>query len=506
MPRAPLTFASTWEATLARLNDLSSAVDTLEAGAVVAPPEPPATLYPAFPWTTFTKPTLTVENHTVPLNATQAHIRLTATGTIQSDARIPIIQVSNGTGTNVGNGANQATILPTYTPIWRPGDDADLWITLNLTNMTGRGVAGNFFKVSFVIDQSGWASGTAITRTVTFQAGATNALPNPLPFHRPPKRLITGTPAATLDVATVEWSDTGYAGNAASGTPVLRSRLSHGYSQPSNGEHGAYLNDDAFPAVALDPHQRLADSQGRPMLRMHSARLPASVTVPNDATPYYQQASILTTQRMPEFNGRYGVWRIRARTPDRRGAWSAGWAIGGRWPPEHDVFEHFNAGTDFYKPGERNMTSMAQHYGNYSSGVRAGFDGRYQDMIQAGFASFDVYSEIHDYEIWIEPTIAYVFRDGIEVYCYRNLAVHEDPAFTDWSFYWLFNVAVKISAADGGAQGPYADGNGDLDLYGFWRFETANCSLVDFTDAKPWASRKPYAVDPVLGSEAPYSG
>lgn len=461
----------------------------------------PGPAYPPTPWATFTKPTFTVADTYVPPGATQAHVRLTAQGEIQSDARLPIINVINGTGTNVGNAANQAAILPAYTPIWRPGDDADLWITLDLTLVGGMGTPGNFFSISFTIDQSGWAVGTAITRQIIVQEGAVNQLPAQMPYHRPPKRLVTGAPAATLDVATVPWSDTGYLGNAGSGTGVLRSRLSHGYSQPGNGEHGAYLNDDAFPAAALDPQQRLTDSEGRPMIRLHSERLPAPVTVPNDATSYYQQASIVTTQRLPEFNRSFGVWRARIRTPDRRGAWSAFWAIGGSWPPEHDVFEHFNAGTDFFAPGVRDMTSMAQHYGNYSSGVRVGHDGRYQDMTKLGFAAFDAYSEVHDYEIWIEPTLAYVFRDGVEVYCYRNLAVHQDPTVTDWAFYWLFNVAVKISAADGGPQGAYADGNGDLDLYGFWRFEQAQCSLVNFDDPRPWPSRKPFAIEPFLGAE-----
>ena len=97
-------------------------------------------------------------------------------------------------------------------------------------------------------------------------------------------------------MAAIQWSDTGFVGNAAPGTgaaPCWRSRLAHGYTQGGNGEPGAYLNADAFPAQAVRPHAREVDGHGRPLVRLHTEKLPAPVTVGTQSYPF--QAAVLTT-------------------------------------------------------------------------------------------------------------------------------------------------------------------------------------------------------------------
>ncbi|MGP3697032.1 hypothetical protein [Rhodobacter sp. NSM] len=415
----------------------------------------------------------------VPPGQRYAYIKVTADQPIRMTAigRPTVTNVSGG-GINVG--ANQLLWLGDYWPVWRPGDDQELWLTVDM--QYGR-IAGN--KVAFAIatDMGGWRSAVPVSGYIEIRDGAVNALPSILPRHRPPMRLtVTGSPRASLDASTVQWSDTGFVGNAGSGTRCWRSRLAHGYTQDGNGEVGLYMNADVWPVQCCEPHARVTDQQGRTAIRLRSCRLPepVQVTVSNVDRIFYHQASALIAQDLPEWRGKTGVWTAKCVTASRQFSWPAFWLLADGWPPEFDIFEHFNGiyGT-WPDGGWSTCTGHSGAYGSLSVQTRAPLK---FDLRRLGFESFDAYSQIHEYAAYVDRDWIYAFIDGIEVYCAPNIAKHQnwDAA---WSLYPMFDVAAKFSNPSTHA---YADGSGDMHIYGAEHYETSAVALAPCTDARPW--------------------
>ncbi len=471
-----------------RLSELASYLGSTAAPPAEPEPAPGPVHDPnVLPWDRLgATPDLIVEDVEVPPGQRFAYIKVSASRVPEATAYVNHgVGNYQGGGINVGNGGQQKLWVPDHLTVWRPGDDPDHWITIDMQG--GRQVGD---AVTVRLMPRGFSSDSGVSLTIRIVDGAVNELPAQMPFHRAPKRLdVSGTsPAADLDIGAMSWSDTGYVGNVESdapgAVPCWRARLAHGYSQDGNGELGAYLNTDKHPG-AVNPQSVETDSQGRNVLRLHTRRLAEPEQV--RSTAYYQfQASIVNGQNMPEWRARRGLYRTQCLTPDRLGAWSAFWFIGNGWPPEIDGFEHFNGawGNGWNSNGQE--TSSAQHVGPHSGSQRSRVNAMTLDMVSLGFADIDLYNEIHDYAVLIEDRYITHFVDGIETLQHLNMTDAQDGN-TDWTFFPMLNVAVKPPSNDD----PYDQGNGDMLVYGLQRYDPdSGYQLVDFDDPKPWGNRQ----------------
>jgi hypothetical protein len=442
----------------------------------------------------------------IPPGAAEVHIPLTAEGPISSTASVRAVRLVNVGGGGFDVGRDHADWLPPYDVFWRDGDELEHWLTLKIhAPESVRTKPGNLFRVVFRAD--GWRNDIVET-VVVVVSGAVNELPAVYPHHRPPLHIdfSRATPAAELNVGEVAWSDNGYVGNAptiegtllpqdAASTPCWRARLFHGYSQPGNGELGAYLNEFAFPEDAIDPISRGVDSNGRSFVRLHTRKLPRPVRV--GEVDHRFQAAVLNGQSMDEWCARTGVYRTQVLVPNRVGAWSAFWVCGrnkenrgGRWPPEIDFFEHFNGafGLDDW-PMDGSTTTAGQHVGPFGSSRRERARGGSTNLWRLGFdQSVDIYAEIHDYACLITEDRVYHFFDGVETYSGPNMARHEDEENTAWDYMLHFTVAVKPPEGEGAE---YDDGSGDMLIYGLQRYDLdAGYSLSNHVSERPWSNRK----------------
>jgi hypothetical protein len=397
--------------------------------------------------------------------AKSVHIKLTYDfHEIVSTAFVAVQVINTGGGINPSN-----VVAPIGYQYWRPGDDKDLWISLEITKPSSR--IGDNFKVYF-IGNGVRGNGSCI---IEVAEGAENRLPNPLPFHRAPKKLNLSSPATVeLDLGSMQWSDSGFVGNSSSGTPCWRSRLSHGYTQPGNGENGLYTNTDAFPSAAITPHSLESDEQGREFVRLHSAKFENPVSFEGNTYPF--QATALQAAGLKEWAHKRGLFRGQFSTPSQRGAWSAFWLVGVRngktiWPPEIDCFESFNGA--YGAPYTKASTSSAQHVGRHGSGKRSNQFLINMDLSKAGFSKdIDLNNEIHDYACLIDDIWITHFIDGIETVTYRNMTDPGDGN-TDWNFFPIVNVAVRTDPSTVFTNGRECD----LRWYGLQYFQPASVKL-----------------------------
>lgn len=404
----------------------------------------------------------------------------------------------SGGSINVGGGAGWLSPYATY---WRTGDDARHYVTVDM--QYGRSV-GQKVEVLFNTQGGGWRSDSGPSVVIEIREGAVNALPATMPKHRPPKRLnLDGaTAAADQDMATIKWSDTGFEGNvsrtAPGAKPCWTARLAHGYAQVGNGELGAYINSDKFPAEARSPHSKGVDASGRPYLRLHTERLPTPVDVgihfghPAGSETYPFQAAVITGQMLDKFCRRRGIFRAQFTSADRKYAWPAFWCIGrwknspekwSVWPPEIDFVEHFN---DIYGAwDEATDTSSAQHLGPFGQN-RQRVVGNRTNMRKLGWAQgFNFNTQIHDYACLIEDDFTWHFVDGVETFCCKTLT-NQPNGNVEFDFFPILNVAVKPPNRDHA----YADGSGDMLVYGIQGYDIGSgYKLEDFTEAQPWANR-----------------
>lgn len=108
----------------------------------------------------------------IPPGATKAHVRLTLAGAIMSTA---YVQVNTSTGGAKGFNVNRDISTPFKYQYWRPGDDADLWITVNIINP--RHTPGDQFKITF----PGEGTAGPVACFFQIQEGAVNELPDEMP-------------------------------------------------------------------------------------------------------------------------------------------------------------------------------------------------------------------------------------------------------------------------------------------------------------------------------------
>jgi hypothetical protein len=185
---------------------------------------------------------------------------------------------------------------------------------------------------------------------------------------------------------------------------------------------------------------------------------------------YHQfQAAWMSTEAIPELHAETGLWELECISPDRRGAWAAFWMTGVQngnsvWPPEIDIFEHFNGAYGGVWNAKRE-TSAALHYGEFGQS-RIGAKGGTIDLGTAGFpATTDLTAEAHKHQCLITKDFITIFFDGLEIVQFRHILKPVKASDTKL-FYPMFNVAV----APGKVSEPYDKGSGDMLVYGlrYW--------------------------------------
>ncbi|MBI1403144.1 MAG: family 16 glycosylhydrolase [Porphyrobacter sp.] len=320
--------------------------------------------------------------------------------------------------------------------VFRPGDPPTRTVTVPLRDLD----AGEHF--SLILPQGvaggGVADGEGVIRAVP---GAKPGRAITEGFRAPRRFAPSGKLVYRLDPARARWSDRG-------GPGTFSTRLPHGRTQTGNAETGLYLDPDRHRA----PQPPITREDGA--LALHSQQL-ASL-IPYGGTVWRHGAAVLTGERMPKTQIRYGQYEWEAQMPDRRGAWPALWLLPtSGWPPEIDVYEGFgyakdwNFATDFSAnlhggtKGRRSFTAPFRVDARRAYGV-GGFDWAY-----------------HRYAVDIAPDFLTWFVDGREVYQAVN-------PFRGTTWFPLMNVAVK-------RQGDYTGGSGTMRVRAFrvWRAEGA---------------------------------
>jgi hypothetical protein len=422
----------------------------------------------------------------IPPGAKQAHIKLTYLAAttekygheVRTTARMEVTSSAAG---QIGFDEAFDLDVPKESFFWRDGDDADLWVTINILNP--KTAVGNRFKINF----GGGGLAGPVATYVQVAESATNELPAVLPYHRPPYMLdLEGViPTHDLDMMSVDWSDTGYQNGTSSGRPVWRTRPSHGRSNFSaNGETGLYMDEFFDPKNSLTPHSKDVDSNGRPFVKLHSDKFAEPVNY--KGKDFYQQAAMLQGQKMSEWHHRRGVYRAQIVAPSQRGAWSAWWAVGLRlstqtnmWPPEIDFMEHFNGA--FNNPFDQYTSASGQHAGPHGDNrQRVDSNAIYLDKL-GWDSSFNLWTQIHDYVCVIDDEWVTHLIDGVETFRNRNISDAADGN-TDWAYYPVINIAVRTSN-----DASYNEGTKDLLWYGMQYYEPSIVpQFKQMTDDKPW--------------------
>jgi hypothetical protein len=438
----------------------------------------------------------------IPPGAKHAHIKLTYLAAtvekygyeVRTTARVEVSSSATG---QIGFDNSVDIGAPTESFFWRDGDDPELWVTIKILNPNSR--IGSRFKVNF----SGGGIAGPVATYVQVAEGATNALPDTRPRHRAPYKLdLTGiTPTSVLDMASIEWSETGYKNGLANGKPVWRTRPSHGRSNfTGNGETGLYMDESFDRKNSIKPHSKGVDSQGRPFVKLHSDKFAEPVNY--KGKDFYQQAVMLQGQKMSEWHHRRGIYRAQIVAPSQRGAWSAWWAVGLRlstqtnmWPPEIDFMEHFNGAFGaLYSPYTSNS---GQHAGPHGGG-RKRVDSNSTHLDKLGWdSSFNLWTQIHDYACVIDDEWVTHFIDGVETFRNRNISDAADGN-TDWAYYPVINIAVRTSN-----DASYNEGTKDLLWYGMQYYEPSIVpQFKEMTDDKPWPLNIP-ALPDIIDKQPP---
>lgn len=416
-------------------------------------------------WTTAVRATISAPAFVdVPPGQNFAWVPVTASNTATHSIYSYVDNVSNVTngGINVGTVSNWLALNRTVYR-WAMGDDLVHYMRLQLP--TGTYTAGQ--SVRFHLSNRG-SSNVWTEIIVRFTNGATSVPNMPIQYHRPIYRLnLTGaTRSNTFDPANIIATDTGYVGNASSGTPCWRARPAHGHTQDGNGETGVYLNSSF--ARAMNP---ISYDSGEQALRLHTEAFPDNNPfVYTNGQSYKQQAVMIQGQRLDNVCGSAGVWRMVAKTSRRRFAWPAFWLIGrseyGQWPPEIDIMEQFNQVYSNDVPLDGFFTSYAQHYGNSGSGIRVGAYGNDMNINTLLGITQGVHEAYHSYSCAVvydnvdtRRSKVYFFFDDIEVGEMLLYARHQDMT-TRVSFFPMANVAVKTSRIPGYTQAQYNTDDG----------------------------------------------
>lgn len=361
----------------------------------------------------------------VPVGATVVHVPITLDKTSPNTV-IAYVRVFNGNGGHAIPDVTKAVIF-------RPGDPLTKTIPFNVKDMS----AGNTVKaVQPAVPDGAKRLGNGIE--ITAREGAVNeAAPD---TSRPP---FTFAPFGDLAYSgtpeTIQFDDKG-------GPNTFTTSLSHGRTQPGNGETGYY-----------GLVKQGVITRGPEGLVLTSRRLEKPIPVGSPATLYPFLASMLSGHRTPEAQFKYGSVEWVVKMPNRKGSWPALWLVPtGGWPPEIDVYEGFG-----YNGSWRFNASLSTNIHGGTNNNRT-FTRPAMNMKMSTFGLTDTLdSEFHKFAVTVSPEWITMFIDGLETMRYAN-------PFKGENWYPLTNVAVKATP-----ESPYDDGTGDMVLRSLkvWRAE-----------------------------------
>lgn len=380
-----------------------------------------------------------------------------------------------------------------YCATWSPGDELVQYISIPIHDRNSE--PGWRLKISSTsgMKSSGFVradAGLDFNVNVVENPAQPNRLPERLPVQRPPFRLDLGRPQFDQNMATISWTRTGRTSRGAS---CWRSSLLYGDGPNNPVEKGLYANSQTYPGT--NAHLKEIDGAGRPYVRLHTRKFQHPVQQVDgtgqptrSAWPF--QASWLSAQTIDELCHESGVWELDYVSPDRYGAWAAHWFMGVTkpgdvtvWPPEIDVFEHFNGVYGAWDAAK--WTSSTLHFGDFGKG-RRGSIGATVPLPAVGFdPAIDLTKEIHKSQVHVGRDFITIFFDGVEVLQFRHILKPIKPGDTK-----LFHPVVNVAVAPSSNEDPYNQGSGDMLMYGYRYYSPEAVKLVAHTDAKPWRNRQ----------------
>lgn len=444
-----LTLASYLQSSAAILIELAG-----EAGAApVDPPEPVEPPVASRPiWETARLPRISVPTEVfAPAGQNVAWVSVSVDHTEMQTVllRVAGVRNANPSTINVGDARSQARYLTSPVYRWSPGDDLVHYVRLQLPGVAYSDGSQVIYNMRVI-----GAQNASVDVRITFRTGAEH--PEMLPQrHRAARRLDLASAVRSneFEPATLKITDSGF---DAAGSPCWRSRPSHGYSQPGNGETGLYMNDGRrADGTPLFPRadRPVAYDAGENAIRLHTNAAPDDAPYVHDSRLFKHQAAMIQGQTLDDVCGSEGVWRMVAKSATRQYSWPAFWLVGRgpegargswtQWPPEIDIMEQFNrswgaAYTEF-------TTSCGQHYGIAGSNERLGSHG-YITETDKILGVTEKNSEYHSYAcavVWDgDDAEVTFFFDDMEIATQVLLARHQDMK-TRLSLYPMANVAVR---------------------------------------------------------------
>lgn len=333
----------------------------------------------------------------------------------------------NGSGGKYGLEGRHFSKTDRYV-IFRPGDPLEQTVRIPLSNMDD----GRHFELVFPEGVAGGTNADGIGK-ITAMVGASPTAAKTSGFRAGRTFAANGALAYRLDPIAVQWSDAG-------GTDTWTTKLPHGRTQPGNAETGLYLD----PVLHRSPLPPVSVVNGELIIRSQQLLSP----IFHDAIKWYHGAAILTGQKMPATQLRFGQYEWEARMPNRRGGWPALWLLPTTgWPPEIDVYEGFGYAPDwkFSRDFAGNIHGGAKGKRTFTALMRVNTERAY------GITGFD--TSYHKFAVDIAPDFITWFVDGKEVYQAVN-------PFRGTTWFPLMNVAVKH-------KGEYVGGTSEMRVRSF---------------------------------------
>ena len=335
------------------------------------------------------KQTVIIEPAEVDPSAKTAYVNVRLSGPVVNTVVVPVM-TRNGSDLfpdrRAISGANYRPVNQML--VFRPGDTPVKTVTIPLTG----GKADQWFELIVPTEVQGAAGGGASGR-VRFRPGARNA--PAASTSRPLKTPTRGAQSFELDLKTMQATESGYVGRR----PCLRSRYSHGRTQPNNGELGYYTDPKLHPGAR--PFE-VADG----VLTLRTEKLKSPIR--DGGVTYEYGSSVLTTQTM--FSQTYGYFEWEARLNSAPGSWSGLWLLpaNGAWPPEIDVMEAPRNGQ--YRNAD---TNVAAHW----------MDGRRHDSVSARLGidkilgrPVDLVKDFHRHAVEWRKDFTTWYLDDVEIF------------------------------------------------------------------------------------------
>ena len=362
----------------------------------------------------------------VPVGATEVHVPITLDRPTPNTI-IARAMTRNGSGGKNGIQGTHYSKVDTFV-IFRPGDPLEQTVRIPLRNMD----AGRQLELIFPTGVSGGGNADGSGR-ITAVGGAAATVAKTSGFRAPRRFAPTGQLTYRLNPATVKWADAGRA-------DTWTTKLPHGRTQPGNNESGLYLDG----ALHHPPMAPFSIEQGELVIRSQQLVTP----IRHEGKDWYHGAAILTGQKMPTTQVKYGQYEWEAVMPNRRGGWPALWLLPtSGWPPEIDVYEGFgySSGWNFGRDYSANIHGGARNARTFTASTQFDASAAY------GISGFD--TSYHKFSVDIATDYITWFIDGKEVYQTLN-------PFHGTTWFPLMNVAVKHS-------GDYVGGTAEMRVRSF---------------------------------------